>query len=156
MKHFQKIYSIFLCLAILFSLCGCCGENRGQSASAYRVITEIQAVYQNNTIEVSKQFFAPEKLEAIVNYLRRIDPYGIPYENPEQVAGRNYILTLHYSDGSIRRYHQRADRYLRQDDGPWKRIDPQQALELSGLFGMMGSDPMPEAVAPAVLFRSKI
>ena len=156
MKLFQKIYGIFLCLAILFSLGGCCRESQGQRASAYRIITEIQAVYQNDGIEVRRQFFAPEKLQAVVDYLRRIDPYGVPYENPEQVGGRNYILTLHYSDGSVRRYHQRADRYLRQDDGPWKRIDPQQALELSGLFGMMGNDPIPEVVAPAVLFRSKI
>ncbi len=156
MRHLQKICSIFLCLAFLFSLCGCCWENRGQSASAYRVITEIQAVYQNNTMEVRRQFFAPEKLQAIVNYLRRIDPYGAPYENPEQVEGRSYILTLCYSDGSIRRYHQHADRYLRQDDGPWKRIDPQQSLELSGLFGMMGSDPIPEAMPPVPLFRPKI
>ena len=156
MKLFQKIYGIFLCLAISFSLGGCCRESQGQRASAYHIITEIQAVYQNDGIEVRRQFFAPEKLQAVVDYLRRIDPYGVPYENPEQVSGRNYILTLHYSDGSVRRYHQRADRYLRQDDGPWKRIDPQQALELSGLFGMMGNDPIPEVVAPAVLFRSKI
>ena len=99
-------------------------------------------------IEKQQQFFQESSIQHILGYLRYIDPYGIPREDPESVSGRNYYIRVIYSDGSHHLYHQRADRYLRIDDGEWKRIDPEKALYLSGLLGMMPSEE-PQETAPA-------
>lgn len=129
-------------LFLLF-LSGCCRVPASGDPSPYRVITGVQVLYENGAMQTQKQFFAESSIRHILDYLRYIDPYGFPREDPEQVAGRDYHITLIYSDGSQLIYHQRADRFMRIDGGPWKRIDPQKALILSGLYGMMPSEDAP-------------
>ena len=140
MGYFKKISIGGMVYAMVVLLLGCCSVCAPRRHTPYRVIAEIQVVYQNQALETRQQFTQPEKLQRIVDYLRRIDPYGTPIEAPETVAGSDFYITLLYSDGSQRRYHQRADRYMRVEQGAWKRIDPDKALELSRLLGSMPSD----------------
>jgi hypothetical protein len=107
------------------------------------VITQVQIHYQNGTLNGQRQFFREENIRNIVAYLRYIDPYGTLNEDPEQVDGRIFDIQVIYSDGSLRRYEQRADRFMRINGGPWKEIDPQKALTLIGLWSMMPGDSAP-------------
>ena len=151
--HFVLIKRLFLgILPLAFLLSGCCPISREHDNAPYRVVTQIEVTYQNGSVEKQQQFFQESSIQHILGYLRYIDPYGIPREDPETVSGRNYYIRVIYSDGSHHLYHQRADRYLRIDDGEWKRIDPEKALYLSGLLGMMPSEEPPEtAPAPPLL-----
>lgn len=137
----KKLFLILLPLALLFA--GCCRIFHSPDDVPYRVVTEVRVTYKNGTLENHRQFFQEEHIRNIVAYLRYIDPYGTPKEDPEQSDGRIFDIRVIYSDGSQRLYEQRADRYMRINGGPWKMIDPQKALTLSGLFGMMPSDPVP-------------
>ena len=130
----------FFILLLLFLLCGCCRTASNNHFGAYPVITEIHVHYQNQTLEAFRTFSQPEKIQRITNYLRRIDPYGTPQQDPEQLSGSNFRITLFYSNGMQRLYHQRSDQYLKVDDGPWERIDPVKAMELSHLLGSLESD----------------
>ena len=127
----------------LLLLGGCCRIFRKGDPVPYRVITQVQIYYQNGTLQSQRQFFREENIRNIVAYLRYIDPYGTPKEDPEQAVGRIFDIYVIYSDGSRRLYQQRADRYLRMGGGPWKMINPQKALALSGLWGMMPGDSAP-------------
>lgn len=133
---------------VLLLLTGCCRILGDRDHAPYRVVTQVHVVYENGALATRRQFFQQGSIRQILDYLRFIDPYGIPYEDPAQAEGRNYYITLVYSDGSQRVYHQRADMYMRIDGGPWKRIDPQKALILSGLFGMMPGDAVPAVEEP--------
>lgn len=141
MDSYRKIFIWLLPLFLLMT--GCCRIFRSRDAVPYRVVTEVRVTYKNGTLENHRQFFQEENIHNILAYLRYIDPYGTPKEDPEQVSGRIFDIYVVYSDGSKRLYQQRADRYMRINGGPWKMIDPQKALALSGLFGMMPSDPVP-------------
>lgn len=141
MGVFRRIFILLLPLLLL--LTGCCRIFRSPDAAPYRVVTQVQIRYQNGTLQSHRQFFREENIRHILAYLRYIDPYGTPKEDPGQADGRIYDIYVIYSDGSRRLYQQRADRYLRIDGGPWKMIDPQKALALSGLWGMMPSDSAP-------------
>ena len=155
MDGYRKIF-IWL-LPLLLLLTGCCRIFRSPETVPYRVVTEVRVTYKNGTLESQRQFFHEENIRNILAYLRYIDPYGTPREDPEQVSGRIFDIYVVYSDGSKRLYQQRADRYMRINGGPWKMIDPQKALALSGLFGMMSSDPVPVSEAPPPpLTRPKI
>ena len=148
------ICSMFL---LLLFLCGCCPILREKDHAPYRIITQVNVAYQNGTLTTQRDFYREESIRHILDYLRYVDPYGIPQEDPEQAQGRIYYITLIYSDGSQRIYEQRADQYLRIDGGDWKRIDPQKALYLSGLFSMMPGDPVPAHDAPvSTLIRPQI
>ena len=142
-----------LCIFILpLTLVGCCRIYWQEEAKPYRVITQVRIVYENENLQTRRDFYDEENIRHILDYLRYVDPYGIPKEDPESVQGRIYYITLIYSDGSERLYEQRADQYLRIDGGNWKRIDPQRALYLGGLFSMMPSDqpPMDEPLPPLI------
>ena len=138
---------------LLLIVAGCCRVPASGDPAPYRVITQVQMRYENGAMQTQKQFFAEKSIRHILDYLRYIDPYGLPREDPEQVTGRDYHIILIYSDGSEHVYHQHADRFMRIDGGPWKRIDPQRALILSGLYGMMPSEEAPaadEAIPPLI------
>ena len=134
-------------LFLLF-LSGCCHILWEKDAATYRIVTQVNVTYRNGALETQRQFFEEANIRQILGYLRIADPYGKPREDPEQAQGRHFDITLVYSDGSQRLYQQRADRYMRIDGGPWKEIDPQRALILSGLLGMMSGDPAPVNDAP--------
>lgn len=144
----KKFFCWSIPLAVLFLLSGCCRILHPRNSSPYRVITEIQVVYENGSLETQRQIFQEVKMRPILDYLRYLDPYGIPREDPEQAIGSDCCITLHYSDGSQRIYRQRADRYMRVDDGPWTRIDETKAMELKMLLWVIPSDAAPASVEP--------
>lgn len=145
---FKKVFCWSIPLAVLFLLSGCCRILPSPKGSPYRVVTQIQVVYENGSLETQRQVFQEVKMRPILDYLRYLDPYGIPQEDPEQTDGSDCFITLHYSDGSQRIYRQRADRYIRIDDGPWTRIDQAKAMELKMLLWMIPSDPAPALDEP--------
>ena len=79
-------------------------------------------------------------MSQVLAYLRQIDPYGKPEEDPVLADGSLFQISLTYSDGSKKVYEQKADRYLRLDDGPWETIDPSKAEALGQLLGTLPSD----------------
>ena len=104
------------------------------------VVTGVSVTYQNGAVRLDRQYTDSEKMRAILNYLRIIHPYGRPEEDPEQVEGSQFSIVLSYSDGGQKTYLQKADKYMRIDDGQWQRIDPNRALQLGELVGQMASD----------------
>ncbi len=143
-------------IPLLLALTGCCRILHLKESSPYRVVTQASILYENETLQTRRDFYREENIRHILDYLRYIDPYGIPKEDPMLVTGRNFCITVTYSDGSQHVYEQRADQYLRVDGGDWKRIDPHKAQYLSGLYGMMPSDAPPTDTPPAPLIRPYI
>lgn len=135
-KQIMVILFFFLTLTA-----GCRSQQSEATApEAYRVVTQIEIVYHHKPIVSEGTFSDPEKMQQILLYLRQISPYGTPAEDPEQAEGSDFYITLHYSDRSKKVYHQRADRFLRINNGPWKRIDPKKAMKLSEILATMDSD----------------
>lgn len=153
---FKKSSGWILLPVLLLLLVGCC-RTLPRKEGPYRVVTQIQVSYQNGPLAAQRRFFREEKIQTILCYLRIIDPYGNPKEDPEQTPGSDFYITVLYSNGTKQVYHQHSDRYMRIDGGPWKRIDPQKAIDLSRLLGMMPSDPGPgEEESPPPLIRPNI
>ena len=137
LNFFRKI-----CLGVLplFLLTGCCRILLQKDPTPYRVVNRIRIVYQSESMEVSRDFYHEDNIRHILDYLRYVDPYGVPKEDPELFKNRIFYITLIYTDGSEHVYEQRDDRFLRIDNGKWMRIESQKALYLSGLLAMMTSD----------------
>lgn len=153
---FKKSSGWFFVPVLLLLLAGCC-RILPRKEGPYRVVTQIQIAYQNGSLVAQRQFFREDKIQTILCYLRIIDPYGTPKEAPEQTPGSDFYITVWYSDGTKQVYHQHSDRYMRLNGGPWKRIDPQKAIDLSHLLGMMSSDPVPgDEEPPPPLIRPDI
>lgn len=149
--------SLLGCFLVVVFCCGCCPVMSKEDDTPYRVITRIDVFYENGTLATQRQIFREEKMRPILDYLRYLDPYGVPQEDPESLTGSDCFITLYYSDGSQCIYQQHADLYFRKDCGPWKRIDPAKAMELKMLLWMIPgddappqSDPVPPPVQPQI------
>ena len=127
-------------LAVLSVLLWGCSAHQDPAQSVSRVVTDITVTCSNGPIQVQRHYTSSEKMRAILNYLRWIDPYGIPTEDPEQSEGSLFQIVMTFSDGSEKVYLQKADRYMQIDGEDWMTIDPQKALTLGQMLGEMKSD----------------
>lgn len=136
----RKAICLFLLVCMGAAMVGCSGGVAISSMPDCRVVEGIRVYYESGGIELERVYLAPEKIRPILNYLRVIDPYGPPEEDPETAAGSSFRIELHYSDGCYKTYLQKGDRFMKAEDGPWKRIDPKKARELSRILGVMDGD----------------
>ena len=91
--------TICLLLAIASALlCSCRQKNGAQNES--RTIADITITYHNGPLQTQLQYTSAVKMRAILNYLRWIDPYGKPTEDPELVDGHLFQIVVAFSDGS--------------------------------------------------------
>lgn len=140
-------FMVFLCV-------GCVPQKAEQNP--YRVVTQIDVHYYNKPTASAGSFSEPEKMQKILYYLRRISPYGRPTDDPEQVLGSDFYITLIYSDQTQKTYQQRDNRFMRINGGQWKRIDPKRALMLSQILNTMDSDTVdPDATAVPFLMPTE-
>lgn len=131
----KSILILLLILSTLFSGC----RNVPQH-SVSRSVTGITVTLENGGMQTQLKYTSSVKMRAILNYLRWIDPYGTPMEDPETVPGSLFRIVMGFSDGSEKVYLQKADRYMQIDGQPWLTIDPEKALTLSKMLGEMESD----------------
>ena len=139
MKKSRGIVALLMLLCLLMGGCSRHGDLPSEPPQC-RVVTGIRVTFEDGPLKMERHYTASEKMRAILNYLRWIDPYGRPEEDPETVSGGSFQIVLTYSDGCEKTYVQKADRYLMEDGQDWKRIDPTRALTLSQMLGQMASD----------------
>lgn len=136
----QKLYMLLFAAVML--LCGCTpGGIHSAQKPLCRVVDKITVHFENGSVQATRQYTDAEKMRRVLNYLRLIDPYGSPEEDPEATQGSRIRITLTHADGCQRFYEQRSDRYFSENGGSWMLINPQKAQELSIILGEMESDP---------------
>ncbi len=133
----MKKVSVFVIL-ICIALSGCHKNQDG--AHPFRLVTGIDVSFDNGPLHTQRHYTASAKIRSILHYLRWIDPYGSPEENPEDVPGSSIQITLTYSDGTQKHYAQKADRYFLEEGKSWLRIKPEDARILCQMLGEMESD----------------
>ena len=130
----QKKLAFILCL--LIALSGCTGKKPPQSG---RVVTKIDVACTKDDVQHLLAYRQPQKIEAVLNYLRCVKYRGKPESNPEALPGELYEITVTNSDGTNRIYRQKENRYLYRG-GSWETIDPNWGNYLFLLLKLMPGD----------------
>lgn len=127
-----------LILAFLVLILSGCGQN--DTPPAPRLITQVDVTCTRDQQTTQKHYTAPEKMSAILNYIRLLEGHGRPETDPERIIGNAFKIVLHFSDGGQQVYYQRADKYLSRCCRPWENIDPEQGALLYPMMEDMPSD----------------
>ena len=127
----------FLLLAIL--LTGCHRNSHTDVAS--QIVTEITVTCETCTEFTRRYYNTHEKMQPILLYLRAVSPGFKPDTDPEHLSDRIICITLQKADGSTKVYRQKADRYLQQDHGDWRKINPEWGVTLYRILLENDSDP---------------
>lgn len=139
MKRVEKLIIAILLPMLIVSGCSqihTADENTADIHMAVRV----DAYCVQDGIPFERSYTQPEKLEAMLLYLRLLNPKGRAEVNPEEYSGTVSRITVHLSNGKTRIYRMRSDRYLSVDANPWQTIDPERAMDLYPLLLIMDSD----------------
>ena len=116
-QHLMVFPLILVCL-----LAGCRADQSDPSVP--RVVTQISVISTHEGTIRHHVYTTPAKMKILLNYLRRLDPYGDTKIEPDTFRTDAYEITLFYSDGKSSVYRQIYDQYLQENNGPWKRINP--------------------------------
>lgn len=136
----MKNLKIILVLLATLLLAGCTPGDHSQQAPSCRIVEQIDVEFEDGPIRAVRHYTDPEKMRRVLNYLRSLMPLSPAQEAPEDSVGSLFRITLSHSDGCRRIYEQRSGRFLSENNGPWMRINPQKAQELSLILGEMESD----------------
>ena len=133
--------TFFILLILLCSLLSGCGRDEEASVPVPpRLVTQVHVFGTRGHKTVQRSYSSPRKMDAILTYLRRLEPYGRPSEDPERLLGDSYKVVVVLSDGSTHTYRLRAGRYISLDCRRWKKLDETQASRLFPLLLTMKSD----------------
>ncbi len=129
----MKRVSFLLIFCLL--LCGC---KREEKLPAHRVVTRVQVDYRQGEQLLQRTYTRPENIQAVLNYLRILKPFGPVV--PEGGSGNGCRITLHYSHGPDTVYLQQGNTYLSRQNGSWATIDSKRATLLYPLLLLLPSD----------------
>lgn len=144
MKQKMRIFCLISILCV--SICGC-GKKHPQSPPGSGLATrvDIHRITENGT--VSRFYNQSAKVEAVLIYLRLLEPMG-PVQLPENAVITDYYeIVVYLADGSRRIHRQCSDCYATTEQGWWGVIDPRYGQQLSLLMHHVPSDP--ELAEPA-------
>lgn len=133
MKAWIKWIVLLSTLAIL----GCTARKEPQPP---RVVQQIVVTVEDPQIQQRRFYNTDTKMRLILYHLRAIGIRDTPKQDPELIRDTVIHITLTYSDGSVKTYTHKGDRYFREDDQPWSEINPEKAAGLYQLIVMMPSD----------------
>ena len=140
MKKYWKLVTIILLMSFCCSAC-----KKQASPSAPAVVTQVDVIYRTREQTLHRTYLHPDKLDAVLFYLYKLSPYGIPDINPETLQMDSCRITVQLSNGSQQVYRQRGDRYLSVDCGRWQKINPGKGAQLLYLIRILPGDLIPEA-----------
>lgn len=105
-----------------------------------RVVTSVDVTATEQGTLHRFHYKDPEKVQAILGYLRRLNPDFSTPITPDTFRTDAYEIRLNLSDGTQTVYHQIYDEYLQKNGGPWKSIDRVQGGTLLQLLSELPSD----------------
>lgn len=135
----MKRWLILLAAVLLLLGCGV-----KQPEAVPKLVQSITVVARHGDITERRFFNTDEKMQVLLHHIRSIGIRDTPDMDPEALSGPVIEITLRFSDGTFKAYTHKADRYFREDNGPWKQIAPEKTQGLYQLLMLMEADPEPK------------
>lgn len=132
MRNFFKILPLALCLL----LTGC---NKPPTPKS-KLVTGMRVEMRQEQETLCRKYTDPQKIEAVLSYLRALQEQDHSCSTPERYAGPRYRIELYYSDGSTGYVFQHANRFLSRDFHPWQEVNSKYAAFLLPLIKSMPND----------------
>lgn len=130
-----KWVSCMLFFLITLPGCGCRAE-----MPLATVVEKIEVVGSYQGEALTRVYTKSNKMTAVLNYLRWLQPQYKADCDPEMIPGDEYTITVTLSDGAQEIYKQKTNGYLQKDAGLWKNIDPAKGVMLYEILSQMEGD----------------
>ena len=129
------VIGALLCLAMVLTGCG-----RDKNAPLIAVVEKVEIVSHHGEETLSRTYTKSNKMTAVLNYLRWLQPAHKADCDPEQIPGDDYMITVTLSDGEREIYRQKTNGYLQKNNERWENIDPEKGIMLYEIISQMEGD----------------
>ena len=129
----RKIAACVLTAAIL--LTGCSGG--GKRSVEY--VTRIEVTGEHLGKPIYRDYTSPEKMSAVLGYLRCLKPQSKTVFVPEWLADSTFDIAVYTSHGKTI-LHRQAGNYYAADAKNWHMVDSEQAEKLFPILESTESD----------------
>lgn len=128
----------WLCAVLAAAVLAGCAAKSPAPGSA--VVSQITVSYTDNGAQILHHYTAQHKMRQILNHIRMLGQKYKPVIDPDTLRTTVFEVQLSFSNGSVRVYHTRSDRYIRTNNGPWEQTDPKRLQALNDLFLQLPPD----------------
>ena len=134
----KKILALFTCLLLL---CACSGHDLINLDTRREHITAIRISTTPEDPELERVYTSPEKIDALSEYLEFLD-LSDDYKgyDPDDYVGMTWLITVQYDDQDDVVHRHIGDLMFKTDDGPWYKMDREQAMMLATIVEETPSD----------------
>lgn len=137
MKNLKIILFLIFCL----TLSGC-SSGRDNYVPPSRIVAAVDIYCQKPSGNLHRHYQAQEKMEAVLHYVRLLEPNGPTPVTEEAMQGPLYEIVVHLQDGGKRIHRQRAETFAALHRRYWGTIDRSLGLRLGHLMALLPSDPV--------------
>lgn len=135
----MKRFTIILFFLFLLFPAGCGNKQRPVAASS-RIVTGIDVYCQKPHGQLKRHYRQPEKIKAVLHYIRLLNPNGPTPVSQEAMQGDFYEIVVHLHDGGMRIHRQRADTFAALHRRYWGRIDRSLGMQLARILALLPGD----------------
>lgn len=128
----KKFLILILSLVSISGLSGCTGT--AHKPKPMRIVSQIEADFQGSGGKMHRNYQDPHKMEQILNKLRLLELNTEPQNPPVNLFADTLKITLHFEDGSRKRYKLHSGRYLCSDTYGWRSVRETEAQKLLSLI----------------------
>jgi len=93
-----------------------------------RVVTQIRVEETDTEGSQLLTYDQPEQMGRLLTYLRLMELQDPARIDPDTFRTETFRITLERSDGTAARYRQLHREFIQKDDGPWRRMVPEDSL----------------------------
>lgn len=134
----KKIFVFLSVFLWAFSFAGCKKLPPPPPAVSHGLVIQVEIIRSDG---FTRHYTAPEKIDAVLDYLRLLRPLGPIPPTPDALQENAYEIVVYLQDGSCRVHRQQSDCFASKDGGYWGSINPDLGQCLPLLMAQFPSDP---------------
>ena len=116
-----------------------CGRKNAYVAPS-RIVSSIDIYCQKSSGTSYRHYTDPGKMEAVLHYVRLLDPNGPATVSQEAMDGDLFEIVVHTRAGGVRIHRQRADSFAALHRQYWGQIDRSLGMRLGHMMALLPSD----------------
>ena len=135
MKSMGKFLAFIMACLLLTG----CGQ---KAAPRVNLVTAVEVTWTRDGQTSQATYTQPGKIRRFLYYLRRQETAGYAQVKPEGMEGSMCRIRVYLSDGSVRVWRQRADRFVSVDYHRWKNLEAPWGKRIYLLLRLIPPDPV--------------
>ena len=130
----KKFLAYLITLLLIVGIFSACSQASDSAALAFPQDAKVQTVNISSLPDGYSYSFSGDEADTIVDYLSALNLISDFPENPNEYSGMTWVITIAYEDQECVTVYHFGNLFVRTEDGPWYKLDFDEAAEFDTLL----------------------